>query len=193
MTYTPDVPLPTDLPSDSQQTFRTNFNQLNTIFTENHFAFNDPTASLRGKHNWVTFPVRAADPPGLGATEIGLFCENLTLGDGTTPTELVMKRGGGSRIYLTGPEPSAVANGYTFLPGKLLIQWGKDTAASGDTAHSFNINFTGNAYSVVVTVDHNSSTATSFNLSATPSNSGFRIRNGDSSGHTFYWIAIGHQ
>jgi hypothetical protein len=196
MTYTPDTPLPTDLPSYSQGIFRTNFNELNTIFSENHFTFNDATVAKRGKHNFVTLPVRAGDPGGLGATEIALFCENLSIGDPATPTELVMKRGGGSRIYLSGPEPTKASDGCSFLPGKLLIQWGTEKVPSGSSGNiNFTETFSAHPYSITVTPIRSAGAGTMniYVLDGSITSSRFRTENSGSGAHDIYWIAIGPQ
>lgn len=203
MTYTPDVPLPTDLPSDSQQTFRTNFNELNTIFDENHFTFNYTTDSYRGKHRFVNFPLRDVDPgglpgeSGLGPTEIGLFNENLIRGDHSKPTELFMKRGGADEICLSGPEPHRSGTaGMTFLPGKLLLQWGSTNVPQHSSPNiDFYTDFGAAPYSITITVIRSAGSGTMnvYVLDGSVSASSFKTENTGSGAHDIYWMAIGKQ
>lgn len=62
MTYTPDIPQSTDKPKNSQSQILNNFQQINTIFDENHITFNASNASERGYHDVVTFHNQSADP-----------------------------------------------------------------------------------------------------------------------------------
>ena len=193
MTYDPGIPNPTDTLSTSQGQIKTNFGQINTVFTKNHFAFDDAIVANRGKHNFVTIPVRNADPGGLSASEIALFCENISLGNPATETELVMKRGGGNRIYLSGPEPDFGANnGSTFLPGKLLLQYGKKTASPGSNTFAYHVNFSSPAFSVVLTIDTTGTGDYQMYVTNIQANT-FDVQLNASSGKDFRWIAIGPQ
>ena len=91
MTYSPNIPQAADIPSQSQSQILTNFQQLNTIFSRDHFAFDDATSNLRGHHQFVQLTRQAADPvvsisPGGciygkqagGGTNTGPFWESAT-------------------------------------------------------------------------------------------------------------------
>ena len=56
MAYDPNIPLPTDLLSVSQNDIKNNFTQANTSFGIDHYPFDDGTAN-NGKHNQVTTPL----------------------------------------------------------------------------------------------------------------------------------------
>jgi len=85
MTFNPAIPQPTDDMSDSQGDLLINFGQLNTVFSEDHVAFN--ASSDKGKHKKVTFVSQGSDPdndsPETGENEYVMFA----LEDGTD-TEL---------------------------------------------------------------------------------------------------------
>lgn len=122
-------------------------------------------------------------------------------------TELYFVRGNNpTGIQLTGPgSPSAASNGYSFLPGGVLIQWGSVSAAfsGGDEADViFPLAFPNAVFNIQTTPTYNESVAT-------PSNSGqcnvgfsinkivltkfrYRIITNSSAWRRFYWIAIGN-
>jgi len=60
MTYNPSIPQPIDDMSDSQSDLLTNFGELNTVFGEDHEAFN--AAVNKGKHKKVTFTSQGSNP-----------------------------------------------------------------------------------------------------------------------------------
>ena len=72
MTYNPNIPAATDLISVSQGQLQTNFQQLNTVYTADHFAYNDATADAT-KHRRLILPDQAATPPAPGANNGALY------------------------------------------------------------------------------------------------------------------------
>lgn len=77
MTYNPNIPLGTDIPSQSQAQFLTNFQQLNTVFDIDHIPFNDVTAANRGKHDKSTYVELAVDPA-TAVNEVALYSKEVT-------------------------------------------------------------------------------------------------------------------
>lgn len=59
MTYNPNIPSDVDFMDISQSELQTNFQQLNTVFSVDHVAFD--AISNRGKHNKVTLLSRGTD------------------------------------------------------------------------------------------------------------------------------------
>ena len=68
MTFDPAIPQPSDFLSVSQGELLTNMTQLNTVFGNEHIAFDDGVAADRGKHNQLVMPEQGADV-GTGANE----------------------------------------------------------------------------------------------------------------------------
>jgi len=66
-------------------------------------------------------------------------------------TELFLQRDGvASTIQLTRGIPSVAANGYTFLPGGLLLQWGSVVASGAGVPFIFPTPFISAVYSVTL-------------------------------------------
>jgi hypothetical protein len=117
MTYTPDIPKPTDIPSQSQSIIRTNFNQLSSVFDIDHVAYNDGTVANRGKHDKSTYIEQGSDPT-TAVDEIALYSKDVS---GSTRLFL-RQENNGSVIQLSGPNPyrNVTANQTeisSFLPG----------------------------------------------------------------------------
>ena len=87
---------------------------------------------------------------------------------------------------------SQAANGYTYLPNGLIMQWGDDTATTGGFAATFPLTFptaflNGSATAATAVSNTNSQR---LHISS-PSTSGMTITNPRADG-LVYWIAIGH-
>lgn len=197
MTYNPNIPRPDDLISESQGQILDNFGQLNTVFGQDHVKYDNATVGDRGKHNQSTYKQLSGDPA-TTADEMALYAKD----DGSGNTRLFLKQETptGTVIQLSGIDPQIADNGYTFLPGGLLMQWG------------FTAEFSGASIGVLFTTSHVDFPNNLFNVSITPkrdfgspgstygfyvansgfSITGFTIRN--ISGHTygFQWMAIGN-
>lgn len=159
MTYQPNIPTGTvDLDQDYLN-IQGNFQQLDTQFGVDHIPFSDPTASIHGYHEDIHFnPISTtitnapnnyiaatATPQGVPPTTPGfgqLFSAQVNDGINTDQS-LYWISGGGRTIPLTrNLTPVSATNGYTCLPGGLILQWGTFTAVSTTaTSQSFNINF----------------------------------------------------
>lgn len=148
MTYDPGIPTGSQYLSDSQPAILENFSQLNTLFAINHVTFNDVTAVDRGKHTFVTM-IEQADSPGTAINEMALYTKE----EGGV-TELFLQRedlaAAGADIQMTFGTPSVAANGYTFLPGGLLLQWGSVNATAVGADFTFPIAFPTAVYSVTL-------------------------------------------
>ena len=144
MPYTPNIPQPTDLPSQSQGQILQNFQAINTAFGINHVGFN--TAD-EGKHAEITFPVGplGGQPFTYLAGEIGLQSLNQLP---TSIPDIWMTRGLGTAIPITGRLPATT--GWTYLPSGLLIKWGTGTAVgAGNTVITFPVAATNPVFSAV--------------------------------------------
>lgn len=79
-------------------------------------------------------------------------------------------------------------NGYTTLPGNLILQWGQGSTSSGSGSTTFPITFPNAVYSIQISADINNSPAPYITLSST---SGFSWSQGNTSPSTLFFIAIG--
>jgi len=142
MTYSPNIPLPGDYISDSQQDIKNNFAVEDAVMTINHYQFsiND---GKQGKHRWCELVNQSSYPLTQAAGEGSIFTKNIS------PTPLVNND---SQIFYTpdatGREyqlttfiesqfatfatntqyqlgPPDLNGGWSFLPGGLLLQYGK--------------------------------------------------------------------
>lgn len=93
--------------------------------------------------------------------------------------------------------PLAASTGYTWLPGGILLQWGKETVPAGESnAITFLVAFQHAPYDIQLTAIRSvGSTTNSMYLSSThpATNTDFRIINTASSAHDCFWLAIGKQ
>ncbi len=118
MSFQPNIPLATDLISDSQQDILDNFTSIGTTFNVNHVDFN---ASGAGKHSKVEMP---NNPSVTGvAGQATLFAAS---GD------VWAVKGNGTPYQLTyGPPGTGTTNSFSFLPGQYVIGWGRSSVSNG--------------------------------------------------------------
>ena len=167
---------------------------LDTTFSVNHVGYNDSGA---GKHKFMQMPEQAS-APSTAANEGALYTKD----DGSTTALYFRQESSGSEIKLTGSTPSAAANGYTFLPGGLLLQWGvvNSPGTSGTvTFATANIAFPANLYNVQLTVARTGSFGSSPSAGIAVVNSGSAFNNttfsylcSTSGNARLYWSAIGN-
>ncbi|MGJ0429582.1 hypothetical protein [Methylobacter sp.] len=120
MPYQQNIPQPTDQLDDSQGDILGNFQEIYNWVAVNHVQFGG--AAGQGKHTQVTLPINAAPTP-TAINEVNIYADNNVL---TGLTELWWQReNNGERICFTALE--ALANGWTYLPSGVLLQWGTDT------------------------------------------------------------------
>lgn len=154
-----------------------NFTIIQTAFNVDHVDFD---ASGEGFHAKVTFPQGTA--PTVAVDNIVLYAKDTN----SRPTIFMRQENNGSEVQLTGPTPSIGANGYTFLPGGALIQWGVNVSA-GNASVTFPVAFT-TLYSITIGTRGNSGSS-GYHRISTESASGFSVQATATSG--FYWMAIG--
>lgn len=147
MSYNPNIPQAADFISQSQQALLTNFGVLDTAFTVNHTAL--PLAPSQGKHKFVSMYEQAADPV-TAANEIAIYTKDAGGVIGTR--EYLRQEGNGAVFQISGPTPLAAVNGYTYLPGGLIYQWGVGTASPAGFANLLPLAFPTTFFAVVITV-----------------------------------------
>jgi|SRR5271166_1199358 len=212
--YQPGIPTGTVPLNQDYLNIQKNFTQLNNTYLIDHVAFN--VLLNNGYHksvHLVSQSTTASNPPNNQpvvppATTAGVgqvFSSQINNGL-VTDTALYYLSGNGIVTQLTTPTtlaPSPIANGYTYLPGGLILQWGTVTTAPPSSALTgtvtFPINFPNNIFMVNATSHGNTSGGlASVNIRTTaigpPSTFGWLYSStGGSAGFNgFYWVAIGN-
>ena len=193
-TFTQGYPPDGSFLGETKSTIRNNLDGTFQVFSVDH---QDQNETGGGSHNKVQLmEVGGSSPPsGLSAGFETLYSQVIA-GAG----EVFFTRGAsGTGIQLTGPGDIVKANnGYTFLPGGLLLQWGRVNSTSNGTVTFTSANrsfpnacfavwtqprFTGAAPNGVATVAIKLNTNVSFDWK-------FITDSGAYAG--FLWIAIGN-
>lgn len=194
MSYTTGIPRSGQSLGNSRPQVQGNFDYINTAFAINHVAFN---SSGFGKHKFVDLVEGLPDPVPAGGTNT-VFSK---VGGVFALGELFYVRGaGGTPIQMTNGNILANANGYSFLPGGILVQWGSTTSSGTGTRNvnfvaDGNINFPTACWHVFaqthITNVSNGIVWTTANISTT----GFALGTNPEvtpSGTSFSWFAIGN-
>lgn len=211
MSYTSDIPISGDSLGGTRDRIRTNFQLIASVMAINHTAFN---ALGQGKHKFLQMPeqpgsigqVGAPLPPTTAADEGGLYTK---VGVNPAETNLVFRaESDGFEYQLTktiaastarfGPLSATAPNGWTFLPGGLILQWGSKTNPGTSGAVVFataNINFPTDIIQVQCQLYHASSANESVTIrqDSLPNTTGFQYRTTSSSANTILkWYALGY-
>jgi hypothetical protein len=120
LVYTAGLPNPPNFPSQDVGSMQTNTNSINTWVVQDHFGFNT-NDNTGGYHDQVSLKDQAA--PGIPAGLNGVLFSNDVAGRSWPFWQNAL-----GSFQITGSasanNPSAIANGWSFLPGGLIIQWG---------------------------------------------------------------------
>ena len=121
MAYNPLIPNPTDLLSQSQADIKNNFIAIGAMLDPN-------TGEVK-----LPLILDVTADPATTATQVGLYSKlGLTSG---APELFFRRNNSGPIIDMT--ESSQIANGWTFLPSGLLMQWGTQATAGGPQMYNF--------------------------------------------------------
>jgi hypothetical protein len=177
MVYTVNIPQPDDNPSQSQPQLLANFQEINTVNSVNHVAYN---VSGQGKHKFMQMPEQGAAPT-TAANEGALYTK-----EANSITELFYRReGDGTEIQLTTGGVTAANNGTTFLPGGIIINWGRRATPGAVT---FNTAFPNSVFSI--TLGSNNTDATASATFSSLSTSGVTLHCTEI--NAIHYIAIGN-
>jgi hypothetical protein len=186
-TYNLNIPAANNNPSADQPNMKTNTNSINSILNVDHFPF---AAGNAGRHKQVTLTNEAA--PGFTGGN-GTLYANLASGQSWPFWQNAL-----GSFQLAG-QNSVSANGYTTLPGGVILQWGTKTInfSGSSTSVSFPLTFPNAAFSVTFACVNNQGNSPSANniyvRSGTLTTSGFTASNSSSGGTTaIFWMAIGN-
>jgi hypothetical protein len=184
--YLNQVPQASQTLAQTQNLILQNFTTyIDFAFQVDHVPYTTPG---QGKHNWVTFPLQSSLHSFTG-TDSGFF-------------SALDSFSGANQIFITPPGSvtplspvpmtacSKVQNGYSYLPSGIIMQWGF-ASMTGTTANVvFVKNFVSAVFSVVATTSLFNGTNTPISI-APASVFGFTATS-NTSGMSFYWIAIGN-
>ena len=159
-----------------------NFGAIETFISRDHVSF-DANSADSGKHKAIRLTEQAA--PATLVNELGLYAKDT----GTEPNLFVRRESSGDEIQLTFGAVSKAANGYSYLPGGVLFQWGTQAAVSkAGVALTFPKAFTTTCYTIIT----NSDDSFYVSIANAVTNTGCTLKQNDSgSTHPVYWIAIG--
>lgn len=131
--YTNDIPDANNNPSTDQPDMKVNTNSIDSLINVDHYSFQE--SGFDGTHRQVQLRQAAGGngtiPAGLQGAGWESLYSSVTGGVG----DLWFVRGAtATGVRLTGPgTPSALVDGYTFLPGGILVQWGFENLGAGIT------------------------------------------------------------
>lgn len=206
MTYTPNTPQSGDSLGKTRPLIFTNFTTIQQAISQDHAGI---STTGQGKHNQSTYVSQGA---GASNSPVTLTNENAIYSatDAFSNVQLFAQKANqlvnAGGIQLTRTDTGAAigannnTNGYTFLPGGLILQWGIGTFGGGQsnlpvtyaTAMQNNINFPNYYFGVVATL-----VGTGFGniiVDSTLSLTGFiahREVGASANSQSFYWISLG--
>lgn len=202
--YQPTIPQGNTKLNQSYQDIQNNFTQLNTTYGVDHVPLTDATPN-NGYHtdiHMTPFSTTTTNPttnyppvaPSTVAT-IGQIFQTVSNDGWDTDTILWYKTGGSRLMQLTSNvTPSAATDGYTFIPGGLIIQWGYVTpGVHGDNSVSLPRSFKNAFYNAQATMKRSSSNVDTIYCTTAPASGSVSTLHFycTSSGDPFFWFAIG--
>jgi hypothetical protein len=131
MSFNPNIPLPTDKMLQSQTQIRANYQQINSVFGENHAAFTSDK-SIRGMHNELDLYQQAGDPT-TASNQIALYTKAVS----SIPMTFFRPSSDATPIQLTYPSISTGPNlsqQYSFIAGPFIIYGGLLTGVNNGAA-----------------------------------------------------------
>lgn len=208
--YQPSIPTGTVNLDIDYQNIQGNFQQLDTTYGTDHVAYSQ--ALNNGYHTVVHLVANSTVasnppnnyppvPPPIVPLAGGLYTTQSN--DGFGLDEMLWFRGGAGPVkQLTSNFlPVANTNGYTFLPGGLVLQWGVVPPNTNITTTvtftlSGNIAFANNIFGVQVTRQRpTADPGSSYEFyvdNSTISKTQFQIINRDGHSYGYYWMALGN-
>lgn len=200
-TFQPGIPSGTVNLDVDYQAIQKNFQQLDTSFGVDHLMFSNKT-SQNGYHTTAHLvPVSTVASNGPNNQPINGYTATTGYGqvlsaqinDGINTDQALYFLTGGNRLQQLTRNfvPVASANGYTFLPGGLILQWGT-AAIPGTGTTNFNVT-TANIFNIQTTLIGSSSASNIVSVvSSAPGSPGsFTWHFTGSSSYTqFFWMAV---
>jgi|GEM_PF-2795012 hypothetical protein len=124
-TYFPNIPQATDQIANSQPQILNNFGSIQSIIDVNHGDF---ATNVAGQHTYVQMTLQASRPisnPG----DVGLY----NFPDSTPTNQMWVRSSDGNLAHDVPMTKASLANpGYTYLPSRIILQWGTVTASGSN-------------------------------------------------------------
>lgn len=137
--YNTAVPNAPNDPADDQPEMLINTVSTDAIIGVDHVTFNTPNGGYHTVIHQTSFSDVASNPPSnnppsvpAAIAQIGqLFTTQLN--DGVNVDESLYYLSGGNRLgrLTMNFQPVAGTNGYTYIPGGIILQWGRKTIPAG--------------------------------------------------------------
>jgi hypothetical protein len=193
--YNRDIPNGPNNPSNDQPLMKINTNSTDDLIAVDHISFGTNNGGYHTVVHLSPFSTTATNPPDnepvsaptpvLGIGE--LFCAEINDGF-DVDTALFFQSGKGKVSQLTSNlVPSIVSNGYTFLPGGLILQWATATATSPANTVTFPVAFKVACFSVTISQNSGIGPVTISSIS----NINFKADSGVPGSITIRYMAIG--
>jgi hypothetical protein len=191
-TYTPGYPPDGSSLGQTKVVIRNNLDGTFQTLGVDHINNNGaPGAQPAGYHSVIHMVPQGSNPPrvnGYGQ----LFSK--VVNSFTSDAALFWETGGGLIQQLTvNLTPVLATNGYTFLPGGLIYQWGVLSSPAQAGFITFPVPFPNNCFNVQLTIRRDSSTGTqAVYLNGSPATNRFGYTGSSSSNTALFWTAIGN-
>lgn len=205
MTFTSNIPVTGDSLGGTRDRIRTNFQQIASVVTVNHVAFN---SIGEGKHKFLQMPEVTASGAGVPSTSVNEGGVYVDVGASPAQSNLFFRgESNGFSYQLTRAISASTATfanntsyaanhrgGWTFLPGGLLLQYGARSSPGTSGTITFPVAFTTGYYSITFGISRNNSSSTQsvyVDNSVATSLTSFAYDSTSSGNDPIYWTAIG--
>jgi hypothetical protein len=195
-TYNQGYPQDGSSLGQSKLTIRNNLDGTFQTLAVDHINNNGQPGSKPAGYHKVIHMVPQSANPGAIAGYGQLFTK--TVNSIINDTQLFWETSTGLIQQLTvNITPRARTNGYTFLPGGIIIQWGVVNSPGQSGTVTFttvsNINFPNNCWNVQLTQRRDASNSTQgMYLNGSPGTSSFKYNGSSSDDDALFWVAIGN-
>lgn len=197
MAYQPNIPTGQVNLDVDYANLQNNFQQLDTTFGVDHTTFSNAT-SQNGYHTAIHLISQATPTPTAG---VGIVTNNI-VNDGIDTDEILYFLTEKNKLLQLTRNfvPTKAANGSTFLPGGLILNWGRFTRGTSWPGSSTALNFSGgnqnypsSNYGVLVSLTGTPGPSSGDVAIVSISNTGFVWNTNISSSALtgFYWWSIG--
>lgn len=197
--YTGGLPNPPNLPAQDVEDMQINCNSVESWAQQDHFGFNDDNG---GWHQNVRLQNHAAPGnPAFSGDPGGVLYSNNPVASANNPGWPFWQNNLGT-FQITGSAsaniPSAIANGWSFLPGGVIMQWGNVALPPNTAPVVFPIPFPTNCFIVTGSLGNNvigipaiNATLTVYSVAA--GGFSYAVINNVANIYTnFSWVAIGN-
>lgn len=198
MSYNPSIPQASNLLSNSQAQFLTNFGQINSQFGGtspstggDHDGFNNGSGNGSGAHNQVTF---LADQSAPSLTRNSTSCVSGLYTNTASAISCLFFQNATQNLQLTGPT-SISTSGSVVIQGGLILKWGKISFSSGSSTVTYGAAFPNNFFSLTMNSDSTTPSVNgilSYVLASGTGLTGFTAYQNGSGSLTAYYLALGN-